>query len=48
LIKKAEDKKKIFENNYKATKIAIERAYKNESTLEYLLKAKEKSKHPLL
>jgi 5,6,7,8-tetrahydromethanopterin hydro-lyase len=45
--KNAEDKMKIFDNNYQATKIAIDRAYKNEPTIEYLLKTKEKSKHPL-
>lgn len=45
--KSAEDKKKIFEYNYEATITAIERAYKNEPKIEYLLEEKDESRHPL-
>lgn len=42
----AEDKKKIYEYNYEATKSAIERALKKEPKVDDLLAKKEKAKHP--
>jgi len=45
--KSAEDKAKIYEYNYEATRQAIERAIENEPDVDYVLKRKETAKHPL-
>jgi 5,6,7,8-tetrahydromethanopterin hydro-lyase len=45
--KSAEDKTKIYEYNYEATRQAIERAIENEPDVDYVLKRKETAKHPL-
>jgi 5,6,7,8-tetrahydromethanopterin hydro-lyase len=42
----AEDKKKIYDYNYEATKLAIKRAFKLEPNVDEVLKKKDKSKHP--
>jgi 5,6,7,8-tetrahydromethanopterin hydro-lyase len=42
----AKDHKKIFDYNYKATKLAIARAMKNEPTTGEILKQKDTVKHP--
>ena len=42
----AEDKKKIYDFNYEATKLAIKRAFKNEPKVEEVLKKKDAAKHP--
>lgn len=42
----AKDHKKIFDYNYKATKLAIARAMKNEPTSAEILKQKDTVKHP--
>ena len=42
----AEDKKKIFDYNYEATKKAIERAMKGEPKVSEVLSRKDKAKHP--
>lgn len=42
----AEDKKKIYDYNYEATKLAIKRAFKNEPNVDEVLKKKDKAKHP--
>ena len=43
---KAADKKKIYDYNYEATKLAIERAIAGEPKVEYVLARKEVAKHP--
>ncbi|GIW78872.1 MAG: formaldehyde-activating enzyme [Gemmatales bacterium] len=43
---KADDDKKIYQNNYDATKLAIERAMKNEPSIDKILAEKDTSKHP--
>ena len=42
----AKDKKKIYEYNYEATKLAIERAVKGEPKVDEVLSKKDKAKHP--
>lgn len=42
----AEDKKKIYDYNYEATKLAIERAFKKIPKVNDVLAQKEKAKHP--
>lgn len=42
----AADKKKIYEYNYEATKLAIKRAMKGEPSVEEALARKETAKHP--
>lgn len=42
----AKDKKKIFENNYRATKFAIERAITGKPTVKEVLAKKDSAKHP--
>jgi 5,6,7,8-tetrahydromethanopterin hydro-lyase len=42
----AEDKKKIYDYNYEATKLAISRAFKREPNVDDVLAKKEKAKHP--
>ncbi len=42
----AEDKKKIYEYNYQATKLAIERAVKNLPTPEEVEEKRKEAKHP--
>lgn len=42
----ASDKKKIYDYNYEATKLAIERAVAKEPTVTEALSRKEKAKHP--
>lgn len=42
----AEDDKKIFENNYEATKLSIERALKDEPAVDEMLSKKDQAKHP--
>lgn len=42
----AEDNKKIYDYNYEATKLAIERAMKNEPNVEEMLTKKDTAKHP--
>ena len=42
----AEDDKKIFEYNYEATKLSIERAMKNEPSADAMLAGKADAKHP--
>ncbi len=43
---KARDKKKIYDYNYEATKLAIKRAFKEEPSVEEVLSKKDKAKHP--
>ncbi len=43
---KAEDKDKIYENNYQATKIAIKRALNQEPHIDEVLAKKDKARHP--
>lgn len=42
----AKDKVKIYENNYKATKFAIERAITGKPTVKEVLARKDSAKHP--
>ena len=42
----AEDDKKIFEYNYEATKLSIERAMKNEPSADAMIAGKAEAKHP--
>lgn len=42
----AEDKEKIYEYNYEATKKAIERAVKGEPKVDEILSKKDEAKHP--
>jgi 5,6,7,8-tetrahydromethanopterin hydro-lyase len=42
----AEDKDKVYEYNYEATKLAIKRAIEENPTVEKALAMKEKAKHP--
>jgi len=42
----AADDKKIFEYNYEATKLSIERAMKNEPSADEMLKGKGEASHP--
>ena len=42
----AEDKKKIYEYNYEATKIALKRAMNKEPGVEEVLAKKDEAKHP--
>ena len=42
----AEDDKKIFEYNYEATKLSIQRAMKNEPSIEEVSAKKADAKHP--
>jgi 5,6,7,8-tetrahydromethanopterin hydro-lyase len=42
----AKDKKKIYENNYRATKFAIERAITGKPTVKEVLAGKDSAKHP--
>ncbi len=42
----AKDKQKIYDYNYEATKLAIERAIKREPSVDEALAKKEKAKHP--
>jgi 5,6,7,8-tetrahydromethanopterin hydro-lyase len=42
----AKDKQKIYDYNYEATKLAIERAVRREPAVEEVLKRKDKAKHP--
>ncbi|HSD57714.1 MAG TPA: formaldehyde-activating enzyme [Methanotrichaceae archaeon] len=42
----ANDKKKIYENNYQATKLAIERAVTGKPTVKEVMAKKESAKHP--
>ena len=43
---KAEDDKKIYEYNYAATKESIERAMKNEPSIDQLLSQRDTAQHP--
>lgn len=42
----ATDKKKVYDNNYKATKFAIERAITGKPTAKEVLAKKDSAKHP--
>ena len=42
----AEDDKKIFEYNYEATKLSIERAMANDPSADDMVSRKESAKHP--
>ncbi len=42
----ADDDKKIFEYNYEATKLSIERAMKNEPSAQEMVAKKDTAKHP--
>ena len=42
----AEDKKKIHDYNYEATKLEIKRAFKREPKVDEILKKKDSAKHP--
>ncbi len=42
----AEDKRKIYENNYLATKMAIKRAVTSEPGVDEILSRKDTAKHP--
>jgi 5,6,7,8-tetrahydromethanopterin hydro-lyase len=42
----AEDDKKIYKFNYEATKLAIQRAMKNEPGIDEILAKKDRAKHP--
>ncbi len=42
----AKDDTKIYQYNYEATKLAIERAMKNEPKIQDILAQKDKAKHP--
>ena len=42
----AEDDKKIYEYNYEATKLSIERALKNEPSADQVVEGKDTAKHP--
>ncbi|NIN53236.1 MAG: formaldehyde-activating enzyme [Nitrososphaeria archaeon] len=43
---KASDKKKIYDYNYEATKLSIERAVAKKPTVSMVLSKKDKAKHP--
>jgi 5,6,7,8-tetrahydromethanopterin hydro-lyase len=43
---KAEDNVKIYDYNYEATKLAIQRAMRNEPKIDEILAKKETAKHP--
>lgn len=43
----ADDMKKIFEHNYKATRLSIARAMRGEPSVREMLAKKEDAKHPL-
>lgn len=43
---KAKDKKKIYDYNYEATKLAIKRAFAKEPRIDEVLEKKETAKHP--
>ncbi len=43
---KAEDKKKIYDYNYEATKLAIKRAFEKKPSIDEVLEKKDKAKHP--
>ncbi len=42
----ASDDDKIYQNNYEATKLSIERAMKNEPKIDEILSQKDSAKHP--
>ena len=42
----AKDDTKIYQYNYEATKLAIQRAMKNEPKIEEILSKKDSAKHP--
>jgi 5,6,7,8-tetrahydromethanopterin hydro-lyase len=42
----AKDNTKIYQNNYEATKLSIQRAMKNEPKIEEILSKKDSAKHP--
>jgi len=42
----AEDKEKVYQNNYEATKLAIKRALENKPTIEEVVAQKERAVHP--
>jgi len=42
----AGDNKKIYDNNYEATKLSIERAMKNEPSADEMIKGKDSADHP--
>ena len=42
----AKDDNKIYEYNYKATKLSIERAMKGEPKIDEILSKKDSAKHP--
>lgn len=42
----AKDKKKVYDNNYRATKYAIERAITGKPTVQEVLAKKDSAKHP--
>lgn len=42
----AEDQKKVFQNNYEATKLALKRAWAGEPSIDEVLQYKRKSKSP--
>jgi 5,6,7,8-tetrahydromethanopterin hydro-lyase len=44
----AEDKKKIYDYNYEATKLAIKRAMNNEPNVDEVLALKDTAKHPFM
>jgi 5,6,7,8-tetrahydromethanopterin hydro-lyase len=44
----AEDKKKIYDYNYEATKLAIKRAMNNEPKVDEVLALKDTAKHPFM
>ena len=43
---KAKDKKKIYQYNYEATKLAIKRAFAKEPSVDEVLERRDKAKHP--
>ena len=42
----AKDDTKIYQNNYEATKLSIERAMKNQPPISEILSKKDTAKHP--
>ena len=42
----ASDDKKIFQYNYEATKLSIQRAMKNQPTADEMISKKDTAKHP--
>ena len=42
----AEDDQKIYDYNYEATKLSIERAMKGEPSVDDMIKGKDSAKHP--